>query len=368
MAREGQKYLENFAGFRFSQLLLEWYDANKRDLPWRKVKDPYRIWVSEVMLQQTQVDTVIPYYERFLSRFPTLTDLAEAEEEEVLKHWEGLGYYSRARNLHQAVKEVQERYGGEVPQDPKAIAKLKGVGAYTAGAIASIAFGLAEPAVDGNVMRVISRLLLVEEEIDRVKTRRLVEEIVRPLIPRERAGDFNQALMELGALVCTPKAPQCLTCPVQEVCRAYPLGRQTELPIKGKKRKLKTVNLVAGVVQRGDLVLIRRRPEEGLLAKMYEFPTVEYRDEDPLETITRYLYETYGLKVQGASPASSVQHTFSHLIWDIAVFHFSIPHKVAEGMEAGKDGRWVPLDQLEKYPFPVSHQKIREELFLKKNI
>lgn len=362
MVREAQTYLANFPSASFGQLLLDWYDANKRDLPWRKAKDPYHIWVSEVMLQQTQVDTVIPYYERFLARFPTLDDLAEAKEEEVLKQWEGLGYYSRARNLHQAVQEVKERYGGEIPQDPQAIARLKGVGAYTAGAIASIAFGLAEPAVDGNVMRVLSRLLLVEEEIDRPRTRRLFEEIVRPLIPKERAGDFNQALMELGALVCTPKTPQCLTCPVQEVCRAYPAGRQAELPVKGKKRKPKTVHLVAGVVLSGDMVFIRKRPDEGLLAKMYEFPAVEYGDKEPLEAIIAYLHDTYGIEVDGGRQATAVQHTFSHLVWDITVFHFSSPHQVVGEVEVGKDGRWVGVDQLDSYPFPVPHQKIREEL------
>lgn len=346
----------------FAAELLNWYDANKRDLPWRRDRDPYRIWVSEVMLQQTRVDTVIPYYERFMERFPTVRHLAEAPEEEVLKCWEGLGYYSRARNLQAGARQVVELYGGVVPDDKAAISSLKGIGPYTTGAILSIAYNKPEPAVDGNVMRVLSRLLFVEEEIDRPRTRRLFEEIVRPLIPKERAGDFNQALMELGALVCTPKTPQCLTCPVQEVCRAYPAGRQAELPVKGKKRKPKTVHLVAGVVLGGDMVFIRKRPDEGLLAKMYEFPAVEYGDKEPLEAIIAYLHDTYGIEVDGGRQATAVQHTFSHLVWDITVFHFSSPHQVVGEVEVGKDGRWVGVDQLDSYPFPVPHQKIREEL------
>jgi len=366
LERIAEQYLSQFPVERFSQQLLDWYDQNKRDLPWRKDRDPYKIWVSEIMLQQTQVDTVIPYYQRFMARFPTLTELAEAEEEEVLKYWEGLGYYSRARHLHQAVKEVQERYGGEVPQDRKTISKLKGVGDYTAGAILSIAYDLPEPAVDGNVLRVLSRLLLIDQEVDSVRTRRLFEGIALRLIPEGRAGDFNQALMELGALVCTPKAPQCLTCPVWDVCRAFQEGKQQELPLKSRKKNPKTVHLVAGVVTFEDRVLIRRRPEHGLLAKMYEFPTVEWHEQGPLETICRHLQQTYQLKIGQAEQWSSVQHTFSHLIWDVTVYRLSLL-EANDTFVLGDLGRWERIDALDQFPFPVSHQKIRKELQKKKN-
>ncbi len=202
----------------FSGHLLEWYMENKRDLPWRRHRDPYYIWVSEIMLQQTRVDTVIPYFKRFIERFPTVEALADAPEQDVLKCWEGLGYYSRARNLQAAAKQVKELHGGQVPDDRAAVFALKGVGPYTAGAILSIAFNKPEPAVDGNVMRVLSRYFLIEEDIMKGSTRALMEGLVTELIPEGRASDFNQALMELGALVCTPKSPHCLTCPVMEHC------------------------------------------------------------------------------------------------------------------------------------------------------
>lgn len=202
----------------FSTELLSWYERSKRDLPWRRHRDPYYIWVSEIMLQQTRVDTVIPYFQRFIERFPTIRDLAEAPEEEVLKCWEGLGYYSRARNLQAAAKQVMERHGGIVPDTKAEVSALKGVGPYTTGAILSIAFNRPEPAVDGNVMRVLSRYFLIEEDVAKAGTRTLMEELAAELIPEGRASDFNQALMELGALVCTPKSPQCLICPVMARC------------------------------------------------------------------------------------------------------------------------------------------------------
>lgn len=230
-------YTDDFSILNFQRDLVDWYKMNQRDLPWRADQDPYKVWVSEIMLQQTRVDTVIPYFNRFLGLFPTLEALAEADEEKVLKAWEGLGYYSRVRNLQTAVKEVAEQYGGRVPDTPEDISKLKGVGPYTAGAILSIAYGVPEPAVDGNVMRVLSRILLIEEDIGKAKSRTLFEKAVRELISKEDPSSFNQALMELGALICTPKSPACLICPVHEHCRAFEQGRQRELPVKEKKQK-----------------------------------------------------------------------------------------------------------------------------------
>ncbi|KAE8558750.1 A/G-specific adenine glycosylase, partial [Paenibacillus polymyxa] len=215
----------------FSFELLNWYTRNKRDLPWRRHRNPFYIWISEIMLQQTRVDTVIPYFNRFIARFPTIEALAEAPEEDVLKLWEGLGYYSRARNLQTAAKQVVELHGGQVPDDTQAVAALKGVGPYTTGAIMSIAFNRPEPAVDGNVMRVLSRYFLIEEDIMKGSTRSHMESLVRELIPEGRAADFNQALMELGALVCTPKSPHCLTCPVMEHCSGRLAAPQAPPPV-----------------------------------------------------------------------------------------------------------------------------------------
>ncbi|WP_103996523.1 A/G-specific adenine glycosylase [Paenibacillus sp. UNC499MF] len=265
----------------FSANLLAWYLIHRRDLPWRRSRNPYYIWISEVMLQQTRVDTVIPYFHRFVDLFPTVEALAEAPEDEVLKAWEGLGYYSRARNLQQAVREVHERYGGIVPDTKEDISSLRGVGPYTSGAILSIAYNKPEPAVDGNVMRVLSRYFLIEEDIAKPAARVGMERLARELIPEGSAGDFNQALMELGAMVCTPRSPQCLTCPVMDHCSGRLAGREETLPVKSKakppKPERRLVALIEGEGENAGRILIRQRPQEGLLACMWELPHVELR-------------------------------------------------------------------------------------------
>ncbi|MBV6717089.1 A/G-specific adenine glycosylase [Paenibacillus chitinolyticus] len=263
----------------FSANLLAWYLIHRRDLPWRRSRNPYYIWISEVMLQQTRVDTVIPYFHRFVDLFPTVEALAVAPEDEVLKAWEGLGYYSRARNLQQAVREVHERYGGIVPDTKEDISSLRGVGPYTSGAILSIAYNKPEPAVDGNVMRVLSRYFLIEDDIAKPAARVGMERLARDLIPEGSAGDFNQALMELGAMVCTPRSPQCLTCPVMDHCSGRLAGREETLPVKSKakppKPERRLVALIEGEGENAGRILIRQRPQEGLLARMWELPHVE---------------------------------------------------------------------------------------------
>lgn len=235
--------LEKVTVDQFQRDLIDWYEREKRDLPWRKSQDPYRVWVSEIMLQQTRVDTVIPYYQRFMEKFPTIEALANADEDDVLKAWEGLGYYSRARNLQAAVREVHESYNGVVPDNPKELGKLKGIGPYTKGAILSIAYNIPEPAVDGNVMRVLSRILSIWDDIAKPKTRKVFEEAVYYLISKENPSSFNQALMELGAMVCTPTSPSCLLCPVREHCAAFSEGVQAELPVKTKAKANKKVQM-----------------------------------------------------------------------------------------------------------------------------
>ncbi|EIT84668.1 A/G-specific adenine glycosylase [Fictibacillus macauensis ZFHKF-1] len=341
----------------FREDLISWYKDNKRDLPWRKDQDPYKVWVSEIMLQQTRVDTVIPYFQRFLAQFPTLEHLAQAEEEKVLKAWEGLGYYSRVRNLQTAVKEVSTSYGGQVPSSPEKISKLKGVGPYTAGAILSIAYGIPEPAVDGNVMRVLSRILIVEDDIAKAKTRVLFETLVRELISKEDPSSFNQALMELGALICTPQSPACLLCPVQAHCRAFEQGRQKELPVKVKKIKVKTVDLAAVLLRNQEgRYLIHRRPSEGLLANLWEFPNlpVRYRGKDEEQTLVSFLESEWEVEATIGEAISRISHIFSHLKWDIQLF---TGYAHTKGREQ-EDLRWVTLSEMEQYPFSVSHQKI----------
>jgi A/G-specific adenine glycosylase len=358
------KELKDFPVQLFQDNLLYWFERNMRDLPWRQDKDPYRVWVSEIMLQQTRVDTVIPYFNRFMEKFPTINALADAPEDDVLKQWEGLGYYSRARNLQSAVKEVKENYGGIVPDDPQQISTLKGVGPYTAGAILSIAYGKREPAVDGNVMRVFSRIFAIEEDIQKQKTRKRFEDLVRELIPTGSSSYFNQGIMELGALICTPKSPKCTECPVEETCKAKELGIEQRLPVKEKKKKPRPLNMVAGVLVAGDRVLVRQREGEGLLAKLYEFPNLEW-DKVPEETLSKHLFEYYGFEAVTSEAYQSVKHIFSHLIWDIKVFKMklvNIEKKSVQEYTLPEKSHWVKIEQLDQYAFPVSHQKIKQQL------
>jgi A/G-specific adenine glycosylase len=358
----------------FVNELLDWFRIHRRDLPWRADRDPYRIWVSEIMLQQTRVDTVIPYYQRFMARFPTLEALADAPEDEVLKAWEGLGYYSRARNLQAAVREVKERYNGRVPDTPEEIASLKGIGPYTAGAILSIAYNVPEPAVDGNVMRVLSRFFLLRDDIARPATRKKMEALVRELIPRDAAGDFNQALMELGALVCTPRAPQCLTCPVMAQCRGRLAGEEEALPVKAKAKPPRPEKrLVALVVGRGPLagkVLVRRRPDSGLLAGMWELPHVPEpatrRPPDDRWRMDRLqaAMRQEGIRITPVEWAMQVDHTFSHLKWELNVYRceYEIDGDGANGGAAGPPlppgYRWMGAAERTEAAFPNAFARI----------
>ncbi|MFS0577023.1 A/G-specific adenine glycosylase [Sporosarcina sp. 179-K 3D1 HS] len=305
----------------FRKSLLTWYHEEKREMPWRKTRDPYYIWVSEVMLQQTRVETVIPYYERFIKTYPTMEALADAEEEELLKMWEGLGYYSRARNLQTGVREVLEKYGGEVPATRKEISTLKGVGPYTAGAVLSIAYGVPEHAVDGNVMRVLSRICLIEEDIALPKTRKIFEEVVMDLIDQEDPSSFNQALMELGATICIPR-PRCLLCPVREFCAGFQEGRQEELPIKTKKTKMQVIPLTAFALQNEEgKWLLRKRPDKGLLASMWEFPLIE--NKEGLKP-AKLLNESMDLQVEDLQELLSFKHVFSHITWEMDSYYARI--------------------------------------------
>ncbi|MBS4209126.1 A/G-specific adenine glycosylase [Bacillus sp. FJAT-50079] len=343
---------------QFQHDLVSWFTREQRDLPWRKDSDPYKVWVSEIMLQQTRVDTVIPYYERFLKKFPTLADFAAADDESVLKIWEGLGYYSRVRNLHSAVKEVVEEYGGRVPNTPEEISKLKGVGPYTAGAVLSIAYGLPEPAVDGNVMRVLSRILLMKDDIAKASTRKLFEHAVRVLIFRENPSYFNQALMELGALICTPTSPSCLLCPVQEHCAAFAEGMQNELPVKTKKTKTRHENRLAAVLKNDKgQYLIQKRPDKGLLANLWEFPHYEETGEYEMKksALHSFLRENIEAEVQLENGSFvRVDHVFSHLTWTIHAY----AGQLLTPFELAEEFRLVTKEELEQFAFPVSHQKI----------
>ena len=357
MAKNSLKNLEKINKNEFCHDLISWFQEEQRDLPWRKDQDPYKVWVSEIMLQQTRVDTVIPYFNRFIEQFPTIEALSSAEEEKVLKAWEGLGYYSRARNLHSAVKEVNEKYEGQVPDNPKEISTLKGVGPYTAGAILSIAYGIPEPAVDGNVMRVLSRILYITNDIAKPATRKIFEEAVRTLISHENPSYFNQALMELGAIVCTPTSPSCLLCPVREHCIGFNEGVQNELPIKTKGKKQREALMAAVVLKdREGRTLIHKREEKGLLANLWEFPNIEIvlPFESEKTQLEKFLRSEYGAEVELGKMVGEIDHVFSHLIWKIHVYEGELV-SVAEERE---DLKLVDQEKIKEFPFPVSHTKI----------
>jgi A/G-specific adenine glycosylase len=351
------KNIENLDVEAFQTDLIAWFKEEQRELPWRKDQDPYKIWVSEIMLQQTRVDTVIPYFNRFIDWFPTIDAFANADEEKVLKAWEGLGYYSRVRNLHSAVKEVKEKYNGEVPNTPNEISNLKGVGPYTAGAILSIAYGIPEPAVDGNVMRVLSRILSIWEDIAKPSTRKIFEKAVRELISHSEPSAFNQALMELGALICTPTNPSCLLCPVREHCHAFHEGVQNELPIKSKKSKQKKVQLAAIMAETSNgKMLIHKRPATGLLANLWEFPNVEitHHLQNEKNKISDLFQELLMINIMPKKTIGQIEHVFSHLIWNITVFHA----KMTDDFRESQEWKLVSFKEMEEYAFPVSHQKM----------
>lgn len=336
--------------------LLQWYDANARVLPWRQEPTPYRVWVSEIMLQQTRVEAVKPYFARFLEELPTISSLAEASEDQILKLWEGLGYYSRVRNMQKAAQVIAREYGGEMPGDYEKIRALPGIGSYTAGAIASIAFQIPKPAVDGNVLRVLSRLLASYEDILKQSVKRRMEEQVERVIPPDRAGDFNQSLIELGALVCVPNgAPKCEQCPLAHMCRAREKGIQLELPKKTPPKARKRENRTVLVLVSDNKAIIRKRPPKGLLAGLYELPGGEgtWTEEETLDYVRR----------QGLSPLrirklGEAKHIFSHVEWQMLGYLVRIEEpEMNPGQTPDTGLLFVEKEELERrYSIPAAFE------------
>ncbi|WP_281890211.1 A/G-specific adenine glycosylase [Paenibacillus sp. YYML68] len=363
----------------FSTELLSWYRRHKRDLPWRRHRNAYYTWVSEIMLQQTRVDTVIPYFNRFIEQFPTVQALAEAPEEEVLKAWEGLGYYSRARNLQSAVREVHESYGGVVPDSKEAVSALKGVGPYTTGAILSIAYNKPEPAVDGNVMRVLSRYFRIEDDIAKPRTRVRMEVLAQELIPEGAAGDFNQGLMELGALVCTPKSPHCLTCPVMAHCAGRAAGVEETLPVKTKAKpprpEARAAIILQGSSSEAGKVLIRQRPSTGLLARMWELPHTELSSASAgagaaalpaaHAALSAHLAEQ-GFALEAPRWLLQTEHTFSHIHWQMDVLLGSLDVSVSGYGATDRlpsHYRWISREEMADFAFPNVFLRILNAYF-----
>lgn len=338
--------------------LLAWYYQQRRELPWRGETDPYRIWVSEVMLQQTQVATVQPYYTRFLERFPTLADVAAASLAEVLKQWEGLGYYARARNLHRAAIELVEQHAGQFPTTYAALRQLPGFGDYTAGAVASIAFGEAVPAIDGNVKRVIARLVALDADPGRGPAARQVRAVGAALVDPKQPGDWTQAMMELGALVCLPKTPQCLLCPLNDLCQARRQGREQALPVKTPPKKLPHYEVVAAVIAREDQLLIAQRPLEGMLGGLWEFPGGKVEAGETLAAgLRREIEEELGVEIEVGELITVVKHSYTHFKITLHAFACRLERGQPQSLGVA-DWRWVPLPELATFPFPRTDQKI----------
>lgn len=331
--------------------LLKWFQINKRDLPWRRTKDPYRIWVSEIMLQQTRVEAVKPYYARFLKTLPTVKDLAEADEETLLKLWEGLGYYSRVRNMQKAAIQIMEEHGGEFPADHAKLLKLKGIGPYTAGAVGSIAFDLPVPAVDGNVLRVMSRITADSSDISIQKTKKEWENRIYEIMPAENPGDLNQALMELGATVCLPNGiPKCESCPVRKYCEAYRRNSTMLYPVKAEKkaRSQEFLNVFFCIYE--NQIAIGKRPSKGLLSGLWELPNCN-RDIAPPAAL-----QEMGILQGEIEPMKGQKHIFTHVEWHMDCYFV----KVSEKTEA--ELLWITKEDAEQnYALPTAFKKIWQE-------
>ena len=340
-----------------SRRLLAWYARAGRDLPWRRRSDAYAVWIAEVMLQQTRVQQAGPYYERWLAAFGDVASLAAAKLEQVLKAWEGLGYYARARNLHAAAGQVVREFGGQLPQTVEELRRLRGVGRYTAGAIASIAFGRDEPVLDGNVTRVLCRLACIRDAPSAGRQRRLWE-LARQLIPPGRAGAFNQAMMDLGATVCTPRRPACLTCPLRNNCRAHALGCEESLPRRTPRPPVPHFDAGVGVVLKRGRVLIDLRPSKGLLGGLWEFPGGKMQPgEDAVAAVRRELREEVGIEVRVVGPLATVRHAYSH--FRVTLHAMECRHVSGRARALGCAAvRWVGLDELEAFAFPRATRRI----------
>ena len=332
---------------RIAPLLLAWYDRHARTLPWRGIHDPYRTWVSETMLQQTRVETVIGYYDRFLQRFPTVAALAAAPEDDVLKMWEGLGYYSRARNLHKGARQVMADFGGVMPSDVEHLRKISGVGPYTAGAIASIAFDQPVPAVDGNVIRVVSRLCGIRENVGIPSVRRTLEGEAASLVPADRPGDFNQAMMDLGATICVPGTPACEKCPLQPLCDAFAAGDAEDLPVLPRKNPPKAIDYAVCLIFSGDRVLMRQRTE-ALLRGLWVFPMAEGKP--TLRQLPSAVKKLTKLTVTDVQSAGEAKHVFTHQIWQMQLYVMSAP----ENAEAPNGYRFIPVNEMDSLAIPTA--------------
>lgn len=344
--------------------LISWFQENQRDLPWRIQRSPYSTWISEIMLQQTQVQQVIPYFHRFLSRFPTIRSLAQAPILDVLKVWEGMGYYSRARNLHQAAQLIVSQLGGEIPADFQKLKELPGIGRSTAGAILSLAHNQPYAILDGNIRRVLIRFFYINEDPGNSKTVNKLWTISQDILPLQNAGLFNEALMELGALICSPINPDCPHCPIKKKCIGFSSGRQGSLPLKNPKKPIPHFEVTAAVIRNGKKILITQRPEKGLLGGLWEFPGGKKEPGESLEEcLKREIREELNVEIRVGDHFMQVRHAYTH--FRITLHCFFCRKLKGRILPLGvKDFRWIYPEELERFPFPRADQKVIE--FLKK--
>ncbi len=341
--------------------LIDWFKKNQRALPWRKNYDPYQVWISEIMLQQTQVTTVLPYFDQWIKKLPDIKSVADAKEDTILKLWEGLGYYSRARNLQKAAKVIVEKHNGQLPNDPKAILELPGIGKYTAGAISSIAFNKPEPIVDGNVIRVIARLMNYS------KNTRLPENIkhfwnwMEKSVPKE-AREFNQGMMELGALICSPKNPKCDRCPLKSRCASNKKGTMNLLPNRGKKIEKVPIKVAIAIIEKGEKIFIQKRPSKGLMGGLWEFPGGKVEKETVKEALKREIKEEIGIEISNIKPFHRIKHGYTKFSVDLHCFRAKTTDK-----KIPSKGKWVKIEELKKYPFPAANVRIIEKLMLQES-
>jgi A/G-specific adenine glycosylase len=356
--------------FPFASLLLDWYSQHARALPWRVNQasagladnKPYAVWVSEIMLQQTRVETVIPYFLRWIERFPTVSKLAQASQDEVLKVWERLGYYSRARSLHRAAQIVCSDYGGQIPRDLQALRRLPGIGRYTAAAIASIAFGLDVAALDGNIRRVLARYFDVAEPARSPGGEQRLWELAAANLPAGKAGAYNQALMDLGATLCTPRTPDCAHCPVMGGCLAFVRGVQEQRPVLLSKRQIPHYQVTAAVIRQDGYVLIARRPPRGLLGGLWEFPGGKQQEgEDLPACLRREIREELGVEVAVEEPLGVYRHAYTHFRVTLHAFQCAITHGEPQSIQAS-DIRWVKPGDLPDYPMGKIDRQIAGKL------
>jgi len=341
----------------FKIKLLDWYQKNQRNLPWRQTNDPYKIWISEAMLQQTQVKTVIPYYQRFIEKFPTIKNLADADQQKILKMWEGLGYYSRARNLHKAAKMIVDEFEHKIPSELDIILKLPGVGDYISAAVLSISYQCPIAVVDGNVKRVLARLYCLDEPVNDSKNKKIFTQHAEKLLNCENPGDHNQAMMELGALICTPKNPQCNTCSVKDNCNAYQNKKIDQYPKRITKAKTPLYHISIGVIYKDGKMLITKRKEDGLLGGLWEFPGGKREPNESAEDgCIREIKEETGLNGSIRNHLTKVKHAYTHFKVSIDVFicNYISGDVVLNGPV---DFRWITKDEISDYPFPKSNHK-----------